>query len=84
MAEETEAIHGAREALESIRQLLHGLNNHAVVVCGYIDEGISQENIDLLRFHSAELRRLLVEVSKQFGRLYSNYVGTLKNGKEPD
>lgn len=71
--------------LEKISQLLHGVNNHAVVVCGYLENDIyNKEDLQILKPHATAIHNLLSEASHLFGALKEKHVNSLENGEKSD
>ncbi len=73
-----------RPSFEKIEKLLHGLNNHAVVICGFIEEDIDERTLEILKNHASDFRKILAEVSKVFGRLHKDYVNSIQDGEITD
>lgn len=63
------------EKLKNIRELLHGLNNHAVVVCGYLDMGIKEDRIlQIVKKSSLKIHDLLSKLSTAFQELQNDTI----------
>ena len=64
------------DRLKIISQLLHGINNHAVVVCGQLEMHCNRYDL------STKLISLLLELSREFGGLQKD-VSSIKVVKKP-
>ena len=63
------------DAIVRLEQLLHDVNNHATVVCGYL------ENDPKLGLHITAICNLLNELSYLFNELKETNVNPFKNGE---
>lgn len=67
------------EFIEEMQQLLDGANNHAAVVCGYLDGSLDDVDLNILRAHSSKIRSFLSGLTRSIGRMH--YVSTFENGE---
>lgn len=68
------------EFIEEMQQLLDGANNHAAVVCGYLDGPMDDVDLSILRSHSSKVRSFLSGLTRHVGRMH--YVNTFEDGED--